>query len=97
MAMFNKGIALRDAGHSAKAVAQFGVVADRFREAADPAIRLRVATSLGEQGRVLRKLGRPAEVAQVTEELIRRFSASEEPAIQKGNGGGDAPPWASAP
>jgi hypothetical protein len=68
---------LDEAGRLEEAITVSREIFDRFGASRDPALRVRVATSLALLGYNLERRGRRSEAAEVYADVLRRYSAGE--------------------
>ncbi len=81
--MIARGVALRQAGDPAAAIAAYDDVVARFADAKEPALREQVARALVNKGVALGQAGDPAAANAAYDDVVARFADAKEPAIRE--------------
>jgi tetratricopeptide (TPR) repeat protein len=82
MALVNKGDRLVELERSDEATKVYDAVVERFGDAGEPMLRLRVAMALVNKGERFNELGRGDEAAAAFKEVELRFDSTDDPNLR---------------
>jgi TolA-binding protein len=83
MALFNKGVTLRQLDRSNEAIAVYDEVVARFADDPASAVREQAAMALVNRGVRLGQLDRSDEAIAVYDEVVARFADDPDPAVRE--------------